>query len=140
MKCEDYEDEGILDLEQVREAIVEATDTMDDQLMDYLLYYVFVKSESTEKMQYKLIISMLDDAVQLQQRASSAKRKARPESSSPDKLKQRNPPKTGNALGNLRNINDSSESSDKYTDDVPHIQEDNDENESDKPPREKEEM
>jgi hypothetical protein len=81
-------------------------------------------------MQYKLIINMLDDAIQLQQRASSAKRKNRPESSSPDKLKQRNPPKTG-GLGMLKNLNDSSDDSDNYSNDVPDIKEDNEEAESD---------
>lgn len=55
--------------------------------MDWMLYYVYSRSEHVEKMEYKVLISMLDEAVK-KERVQSAKR--RPESSNPEKLKQHN--------------------------------------------------
>lgn len=55
--------------------------------MDWMLYYVYSRSEHVEKMEYKVLISMLEEAVK-KERIQSAKR--RPESSNPEKLKQHN--------------------------------------------------
>jgi len=63
LKDEDYEDEGMLDLVQLKDVIASEYEGVDDQLIDYLLYYVYIRSESTSRMQYKHIITMLDDAV-----------------------------------------------------------------------------
>ena len=96
LKDEDYEDEGVLDLVQLKEAIT--SECEDTQIVDYLLYYVFVRSESASQMQYEKIIAMLDDAVNQQ----PSKRKARPESTSPEKLKQRNPSSGAGGIKNLK--------------------------------------
>ena len=58
-----------------------------------MLYYVLVRSQSPELMQYNLLVELLDNMIQGQSRATSAQRKNRPESSSPEKLKLRNPQK-----------------------------------------------
>ena len=45
---EDYDDEGVLDLVQLKEAINSVCE--EGQLVDYLLYYVFIRSESAAQM------------------------------------------------------------------------------------------
>ena len=70
---------------------------LDAAVLDYMLYFVLVRSESSELMQYNLLIELLDSLIQNQSRAASASRKNRPESSSPEKLKMRNPGMTGGA-------------------------------------------
>ncbi len=87
LACEDYEDTGILELQQVKEAIASVDEDCDEHLMDWMLYYVYSRSEHVEKMEYKVLISMLDEAVK-KERVQSAKR--RPESSNPEKIKQHN--------------------------------------------------
>ena len=80
--CEDYEQEGIIDLSGLKEAILSVDDQVDDHVLDYMLYYVYVRSDSTEKLEYGVLIGLIDEVMA---------RKARPVSSSPDKIKQRNP-------------------------------------------------
>jgi hypothetical protein len=87
LACEDYEDTGILELQQVKEAIASVDEDCDEHLMDWMLYYVYSRSEHVEKMEYKVLINMLDEAIK-KDRVQSAKR--RPESSNPEKLKQHN--------------------------------------------------
>lgn len=90
----------MIDLMQVREAIDQVFDDLDEDLMDWMLLFVFKNSEeSVDQMGYKSLIEMLDQygewqAAQQkkQERVSSAKPK-RPESSTPDKIKQHNQPK-----------------------------------------------
>lgn len=84
---EDISNEGFVDLQQLKDAIQGEYDSIDGQLMDYLLYSVFIRSDSADKMEYKYIMSTLEESLNLKQRASSAKRTNRPESSSPEKLK-----------------------------------------------------
>ena len=91
LRCEDYDEEGLLELSQLHEAISTVNEELESTVLDYMLYYVFVRSESHEKMQYNLLIELLDSLVQNQSRTQSAQRKNRPESSSPEKLKKRNP-------------------------------------------------
>jgi hypothetical protein len=71
---------------------------------------------------------MLQEASDMQKRASSDKKKVRPESSSPSKLKERN---SGN-LKHMKGLHSSSEESDKYSDDG--IKEDNEGESESKPP------
>lgn len=124
---EDISNEGFVDLQSLKEAISQEYSSIDDQLMDYLLYCVFIRSESADKMEYKYIMSMLEESLSLKQRASSAKRTNRPESSSPEKLKQRNPAPVSAGISNgLKNLkmNDSSDESDKYSEQEVGIKED----------------
>jgi len=44
LQCEDYDEEGILDLVQLREAIISFDDDIDDHLIDYMIFYVFARS------------------------------------------------------------------------------------------------
>ena len=52
----DLIEEGILTLSQVREAIVSCDEEVDDKVLDYMLYYVFIRSQSADRMEYKTII------------------------------------------------------------------------------------
>ena len=61
--CEDYESEGLLDLSQLQEAIVSVNEDLESSVIDYMLYYVLVRSESAELMQYNLLIELLDSLI-----------------------------------------------------------------------------
>lgn len=50
LQCEDYDEEGAIDISQIKEALQSVDEEMDDSMMDYLLYYVFMRSESIDKM------------------------------------------------------------------------------------------
>ena len=82
--CEDYEQEGILDLTQLIEAIRGIEEDLDDHVLDYMLYYVYVRSDSVDKLEYRLLLGMLDEETRRKERAASAKQ--RPESKHGDKV------------------------------------------------------
>lgn len=87
LACEDYEDTGILELTQVREAIISVYEDIDDHLMDWMLYYIYSRSDHVDKMEYKVLIQMLAENKK-KERLESAK--PRPGSSSADKVKAHN--------------------------------------------------
>ena len=45
---------------------------LEASVLDYMLYYVLVRSESPELMQYNLLVELLDNLIQTQSRAASA--------------------------------------------------------------------
>jgi hypothetical protein len=82
----------------LQESISTVVEELENSVLDYMLYYVLVRSESADKMQYKVLADLLDTLINSKTRVASAQRKNRPESSSPEKLKLRNPQKaTGSA-------------------------------------------
>ena len=95
LRCEDYDEEGLLELSQLQEAISTVNEDLEPSVLDYMLYYVLMRSKGPDRMEYKNLISLLDSLIESQGRAQSASRKNRPESSSPEKLKMRNPGKSG---------------------------------------------
>ena len=56
LQTEDLCEEGILKLEQVREVIVSCDEEVEDKVLDYMLFYVFTRSESAERMEYEKLI------------------------------------------------------------------------------------
>ena len=46
LQCEDYEEQGLLELSQLLEAISTVNEDLEPSIMDYMLYYVMVRSES----------------------------------------------------------------------------------------------
>lgn len=46
LQCEDYEEEGKLELSQLLEAIVEVREDLEKSVLDYMLYYVLIRSEN----------------------------------------------------------------------------------------------
>lgn len=91
LQAEDYEEEGIIDLVQLKETIVAYDEEIESDLVDYALFYVFARSSSPDRMEYPVLIKLVADGLEQKQRVQSAQKKNRPESSSPEKLKQRNP-------------------------------------------------
>ena len=63
LRFEDYEEEGLLELSQLQEAINSANEELEPGVLDYMLYYVLVRSESPELMQYNLLIELLDNLI-----------------------------------------------------------------------------
>ena len=63
LSCEDYEEKGILDLTQLREAILSVEEDLDNHILDYMLFYVYVRNESVERFQYMSLIKMLEEQV-----------------------------------------------------------------------------
>ena len=63
---------------------------MDQGVIDYMLFYVYVRSQDAYNLQVNTLTEMLNEVIEKQSRAQSASRKSRPESSSPEKLKMRN--------------------------------------------------
>lgn len=45
----------------MREAIVSCDEEVEDKVLDYMLYYVFIRSQSADRMEYKTLITMLDE-------------------------------------------------------------------------------
>ena len=68
-------------------------------------------------MQYKVLVDLLDTLIESQSRVASAQRKNRPESSSPEKLKMRNPQMTNSdKKKKTAAVNDDSDDEDNYSD------------------------
>lgn len=63
LSYEDFEDSGILDLQQVREAILSLDEAIDDHVLDWMLYYVYSRSEHVDRMEYKVLIALVEEAV-----------------------------------------------------------------------------
>ena len=90
LSCEDYEEEGLQELSQLHEAITSVNEDLEGSVLDYMLFYIFSRSENQDNMCYRVLLDLLDSQLELKARSSSATRRYRPESSSPDKLKIRN--------------------------------------------------
>ena len=52
IQLEDYEESGFVNLSALKEAFQTLDIEMDDDLMDYLLFVVYQKSQSIENMSY----------------------------------------------------------------------------------------
>lgn len=63
LSYEDFEDSGILDLQQVREAILSLDEGIDDHVLDWMLYYVYSRSEHVDRMEYKVLIALVEETV-----------------------------------------------------------------------------
>ena len=50
LRCEDYEEEGLLELSQLHEAISTVNEELEQPVLDYMLYYVLVRSQNAERM------------------------------------------------------------------------------------------
>lgn len=66
------------------------SEDVDENVLNYMLYFVFLRSQDFDNLQYKNLIDLIDSLIDNRSRKQSTTRKNRPESSSPDKLKLRN--------------------------------------------------
>ena len=64
MSSEDYEETGLIDLTQLREAIQSVFDDLEPNILDWMLYFTYSNSKGFDKMQYKFLIQMIDDALE----------------------------------------------------------------------------
>jgi hypothetical protein len=103
---EDYEEEGVIAVEQLRECLKSIqVDGCDEEMIQFVEYIVYTRGggEGTHRMKYGVLLDLLDNRFQSIQRGStsngpaslgtsteSRKQQNRPESSSPEKLKARN--------------------------------------------------
>lgn len=69
LQCEDYNEEGLLELTQLYESISSVNEDLEGNILDYMLYYVFVRSQAPDRMDYKVLIDMLDEGTKLKERA-----------------------------------------------------------------------
>jgi len=64
MSSEDYEETGLIDLTQLREAIQSVFDDLEPDILDWMLYFTYSNSKGFDKMQYKFLVQMIDDALE----------------------------------------------------------------------------
>lgn len=94
VELEDYDEEGAIPLSALKESFA----TLDlhelteepSELLDFILYVIYQKSESLEKMRYSVLFELIDGKLPGLNATSSEGGRKRPESSSPEKLKARN--------------------------------------------------
>ena len=86
LQLEDYEEEGFVTAEAFREALA-ALDEFDADMLDFLLYAVYAKSPSADRLRYMALFEMVPEKSLM---GPSTDSRRRPESSSPEKLKARN--------------------------------------------------
>lgn len=97
LELEDYDEEGAIPASAFRESFVNLEIDIDDELMDFVLYVIYQKSESIDKLRYSVLFEMLDGKLPGLNATSSEGGRKRPESSSPEKLKARNKEKFSGA-------------------------------------------
>lgn len=120
----DFETQGVLKLEEVKYAIVTCDEDVDPKVLDYMIYYVFTRSKSAERMEYNVLIQLIDEHLHQKEKEQSAAKRSRPESSSPEKIKARNVGKkssTSNSSSSKNGMGNQLEL-DEYSDD-PDMQE-----------------
>ncbi len=94
-QLEDYSEEGTVSLKYLKEVFVTLDIKLEPEVMDYLLFCVFSKSESTLRMKYQLIFDLAEGRFPQTHMSCSSEGangglRKRPESSSPSKIKARN--------------------------------------------------
>ena len=73
LSCEDYEDEGTLDLIQFKEAVLGVEEDLDPHLLDYVMWYVYVRSDNELKLEYKVLMQLVKEHNSLGKRPQSSK-------------------------------------------------------------------
>ncbi len=104
MELEDYDEEGASPLSALKESFAtldlhELTEEPASELLSFILYVIYQKSESLEKMRYSVLFELIDGKLPGLNATSSEGGRKRPESSSPEKLKARNKEKFNGSQG-----------------------------------------
>ena len=63
MQLEDYEDEGVVPYGAFEEAYETLELNVDKDLKEYLMFMVYQRSESLEKMRYQVLLDIIDGKV-----------------------------------------------------------------------------
>ena len=57
---EDYEEEGVISLPLLKECFETLDIEVEEELLDYLIYVIYQKSESLEKMKYQVLFDLIE--------------------------------------------------------------------------------
>ncbi len=91
LELEDYDEEGAIPFSALKESFSTLEiDIESEGLLDFVLYVLYQKSESLDKLRYPVLFDLLDGKLPGLNATSSEGGRKRPESSSPEKLKARN--------------------------------------------------
>ena len=96
LQMEDYEEEGYVAMAAIKEAFQTLDIEIEEELLDYIFYTLYQKTQSVDQMSYNILIDMIEgnftDPILSHAPGSTdgAPSRKRPESSSPEKLKARN--------------------------------------------------
>ena len=90
LELEDYEEEGAIPVSAFKEAFQTLDIQIEDDLLAFIFFVVYQKSESLDKMRYAVLFDLIDGKLPGLNATSSEGGRKRPESSSPEKLKARN--------------------------------------------------
>lgn len=90
LQLEDYDEEGAIPAGAFREAFATLDIEIEEELLAFVLYVLYQKSESLDKLRYGVLFELLDGKLPGLNATSSEGGRKRPESSSPEKLKARN--------------------------------------------------
>jgi hypothetical protein len=61
LSCEDYDQEGILDLNQFKDALMGVDGDLEQHVLDFMLWYSYVRSDSVDRLEYKPIIQLIEE-------------------------------------------------------------------------------
>ena len=93
LECEDYEEEGVINIEGLNEAFSSISFDVEEDLMNYIIYVLYTKSESIERLNYSVLFELITGKMNHLipgYSGDGAGGRKRPESSSPQKLRDRN--------------------------------------------------
>jgi len=57
----------------VKEAITSVCEDVSPQLLDWMLYFVYTRSDSVDKLEYRALVRLLDEPEPKKERVQSAK-------------------------------------------------------------------
>ena len=99
LELEDYDYEKAIPVSAFKEAFETLDIDIEDELLDFIFYVIYQKSESIDKMQYLVLFDLIEGKLPGLNATSSEGGRKRPESSSPEKLKARNKEKFSGSQG-----------------------------------------
>lgn len=105
-QLEDYEEEGFITLSYLKEVFETLDLKLDLELLDYILYLIFSRSDSISKMKYPILFDLIDGKLVQTHLSQSSEgmpggHRKRPESSSPSKIKARNQDKYSHGVQSM---------------------------------------
>jgi len=60
LQCEDYDEEGVVPLTAFQETFETLEINLDKEVLDYLMWVIYSKSESIEKMKYQVLFDLIE--------------------------------------------------------------------------------
>ena len=103
---------------------------MEEELVDFIFFVVYQKSESVEKLRYSVLFDLIDGKLPGLNATSSEGGRKRPESSSPEKLKARNKEKfSGASEPEATKQHEKAKKDDNYEDEFEQLLDKDDEDE-----------